>query len=113
VAVVAVPVAVVAAIVVAVAVPAERRRWRRRRRWRTGLGGRAVRRREAGRLCSPPSESSFVSLTAAGGAGLSARAGQVQFGEYGLNSLDAWLGSQRQSRRPVAMTRHINRGGKV
>ena len=39
---------------------------------------------------------------------------KVQFGEYGLKSLDAgWLTNRQIEAARIAMTRHIKRGGKV
>ena len=47
-------------------------------------------------------------------AGLSKGGTRVQFGEYGLKSLDAgWLTNRQIEAARIAMTRKIKRGGKV
>ena len=47
-------------------------------------------------------------------AGLSRGQTTVQFGEYGIKSLDAgWLTNRQIEAARIAMTRHIKRGGKV
>ncbi len=47
-------------------------------------------------------------------AGLSRGQVKVQFGEYGLKSMDAgWLTNRQIEAARIAMTRHIKRGGKV
>ena len=47
-------------------------------------------------------------------AGLSRGQVKVQFGEYGLKSMDAgWLTNRQIEAARIAMTRHIRRGGKV
>src|ERR1700709_2243631 len=48
------------------------------------------------------------------GAGLSGGQTSIQFGEYGLKSLDAgWLTNRQIEAARIAMTRKIKRGGKV
>ena len=64
--------------------------------------------------CCPRSASSTASSTAAAGAGCRAVRRRVQFGEYGLKSLDAgWLTNRQIEAARIAMTRKIKRGGKV
>ena len=47
-------------------------------------------------------------------AGFSRAQTTVQFGEYGIKSLDAgWLTNRQIEAARIAMTRHIKRGGKV
>ena len=47
-------------------------------------------------------------------AGLSKGGTRVQFGEYGLKSLEAgWVTNRQIEAARIAMTRHIKRGGKV
>ena len=47
-------------------------------------------------------------------AGLSRGQVKVQFGEYGLKSMDAgWLTNRQIEAARIAMTRHVKRGGKV
>ena len=47
-------------------------------------------------------------------AGLSRGQTSIQFGEYGLKSLDAgWLTNRQIEAARIAMTRYIKRGGKV
>lgn len=46
--------------------------------------------------------------------GRAKRGTTIQFGEYGLQSLDsAWITNQQIEAARIAMTRHIKRGGKV
>ena len=55
-----------------------------------------------------------ASSTAAAAAGSRAARPTVQFGEYGLKSLDAgWLTNRQIEAARIAMTRKIRRGGKV
>jgi len=46
--------------------------------------------------------------------GLSKGGIQIQFGEYGLQAVEAaWVTSQQIEAARIAMTRHVKRGGKV
>ncbi|HHX87900.1 MAG TPA: 50S ribosomal protein L16 [Firmicutes bacterium] len=46
--------------------------------------------------------------------GLSKAGNEIQFGEYGLQALEAaWITSQQIEAARIAMTRYIKRGGKV
>lgn len=46
--------------------------------------------------------------------GRALRGGTVEFGEFGLQALDAaWITSRQIEAARVAMTRHVKRGGKV
>ncbi len=74
----------------------------------------AVARRGVGARCCPPSASSTASSTAGAGTGFSRGQTTVQFGEYGIKSLDAsWLTARQIEAARIAMTRKIKRGGKV
>ena len=83
------------------------RRWRRRTRARTrGPGGRS--------LMLAPKRVKHRKQHRGRRAGLSRGQVKVQFGEYGLKSLEAgWLTNRQIEAARIAMTRKIRRGGKV
>ncbi len=74
----------------------------------------AAPRREVAARCCPRSASSTASSTAAGGPGCRAGRPEIQFGEYGIKTLEAgWLTNRQIEAARIAMTRKIKRGGKV
>ena len=102
--------------------PGRRPRWPRRRRWRRRRGRRsAVARRrwrsaarEGVALMLAPKRVKHRKQHRGRKAGLSRGQTKVQFGEYGLKSLDAgWLTNRQIEAARIAMTRKIKRGGKV
>ena len=95
--------------------PGRRRRtWsggRRRRRWSSGW---RLRRSGRRRLMLSPKRVKHRKQHRGRRAGLSRGQVRVQFGEYGLKSLDAgWLTNRQIEAARIAMTRKIKRGGKV
>ena len=81
---------------------------------REGGGGRPPRDRRGWPLMLAPKRVKFRKQHRGRRAGLSRGQVKVQFGEYGLKSLDAgWLTNRQIEAARIAMTRKIKRGGKV